>query len=219
MTHDFGLEESEFEKLSIQERLDYIFHRYSSDEILVTSSFGASSALLLHLISKVSPRHPVYFLDTGFHFEATWDYMHLLRERLGLPIKIASAPENKARFTRNNFTYLHNQDLCCYINKVEPMADLRARHRIWLSGLFRYQNANRQSFHFLEPKGDILKCYPLLDMSAEEVHTYYFLHELPNHPLIAEGYQSVGCVHCTSRGHGREGRWAGKAKTECGLHL
>jgi phosphoadenosine phosphosulfate reductase len=207
-----------FESLSIEERIERIFCEFAPERVLVTSSFGTSSALLLHLINRIRPGHPIYFLDTGFHFEATWQYLQQLEKMMNLNIKIAGAPENKNQFTASNFTYRYNQDLCCYINKVEPMALLKQTHDVWLSGLFRYQNANRQNFKFFEEKEDIIKSYPVLDMTAEEVHTYYFIHEIPNHPLISKGYDSVGCTHCTTRGEGRAGRWSGSVKSECGLH-
>jgi phosphoadenosine phosphosulfate reductase len=214
-----GFSQDEFEKYSIEERVRWIFDHFAEDEILMTSSFGSSSALLLHLIHKISPNHPIYFLDTGYHFEETKVYKEKLQTQLGLNVKTIGAPENKHRFTEENYTYKHNQDLCCFINKVEPLAKLRASHKIWLSGLFKYQNENRKQLTFFDEKTDILKIYPLLDMTPEEVHAYFFIHELPSHKLVAKGYSSIGCTHCTVKGNGREGRWAGNAKVECGIHL
>jgi phosphoadenosine phosphosulfate reductase len=204
---------------TIEERVKWIFDHYAEEDILITSSFGSSSALLLHLIHKISPKHPIYFLETGYHFEETLAYKDRLQKLLSLNIKTIGAPENKHQFTQDNFTYKHNQDLCCFINKVEPLATLRASHKIWLSGLFKYQNENRKQLNFFDQKVDILKSYPLLDITPEEVHSYFFIHELPSHELVAKGYSSIGCTHCTVKGSGREGRWAGNAKVECGIHL
>ncbi|GAA5035399.1 phosphoadenylyl-sulfate reductase (thioredoxin) [Marivirga lumbricoides] len=209
----------DFKSYTIEERVKWIFDHYAEEEILMTSSFGSSSALLLHLIHKISPDHPIYFLDTGYHFKETLDYKNKLEQQLNLNVKIIAAPKNKHRFTRHNFTYQHNQDLCCFINKVEPLAALKAQHKVWLSGLFKYQNENRKQLAFFDRKQDILKVYPLLDMTPEEVHTYFFIHQLPSHELVAKGYSSIGCTHCTVKGSGREGRWAGSAKVECGIHL
>ncbi|MBK6265065.1 phosphoadenylyl-sulfate reductase [Marivirga sp. S37H4] len=209
----------DFAYYSIEERVRWIFDHYAEDEILMTSSFGSSSALLLHLIHKISPDHPIYFLETGYHFEETLAYKERLQQQLKLNIKTIGAPENKHRFTEENFTYEHNQDLCCFINKVEPLSTLRKSHKIWLSGLFKYQNENRKQLGFFDRKADLLKVYPLLDMTPEEVHTYFFIHELPSHELVAKGYSSIGCTHCTVKGSEREGRWSGKAKVECGIHL
>lgn len=208
-----------FEKKRIEERIRWIFEHYHEDEVLLTSSFGSSSALLLHLVNKIKPQHPVYFLDTGYHFQDTIEYKDELVAKLHLNVKVTGAARNKHTFTRENYTYHQNQDLCCFINKVEPLAALRTKHKIWLSGLFRYQNENRKNLNFFEEKDDILKCSPLLDMSPEEVHTYFFIHELPSHPMVSKGFGSIGCTHCTAKGNGRDGRWKGQAKTECGIHM
>ncbi|PTB97542.1 phosphoadenylyl-sulfate reductase [Marivirga lumbricoides] len=209
----------DFKSYTIEERVRWVFDHYAEEEILMTSSFGSSSALLLHLIHKISPDHPICFLDTGYHFKETLDYKNKLEQQLNLNVKTIAAPKNKHRFTQRNFTYRHNQDLCCFINKVEPLAALKAQHKVWLSGLFKYQNENRKQLAFFDRKQDILKVYPLLDMTPEEVHTYFFIHQLPSHELVAKGYSSIGCTHCTVKGSGREGRWAGSAKVECGIHL
>lgn len=210
---------AEFKNYTIEERVRWIFEHYADEDILMTSSFGSSSALLLHLIHKISPDHPIYFLETGYHFEETISYKNLLQKQLGLNVKTIKAAENKHDFTQQNETYRYNQDLCCYINKVEPMAKLRESHKIWLSGLFKYQNENRKQLSFFDQKTDILKSYPLLDMTPGEVHSYFFIHQLPSHQLVAKGYSSIGCTHCTVKGSGREGRWAGNNKMECGIHL
>ncbi len=209
----------DFENYTIEERVRWIFDHYGEEDILMTSSFGSSSALLLHLIHKIKPEHPIYFLETGYHFQETLDYKDLLQKQLNLNIKIIGPSENKHRFTQDNFTYQHNQDLCCFINKVEPLAALRSNHKIWLSGLFKYQNENRRQLNYFDQKSDVMKVYPLLDITPEEVHTYFFINQLPSHQLVAQGYSSIGCTHCTIKGSGREGRWAGNAKVECGIHL
>ncbi len=142
----------DFEIYTIEERVRWIFDHYAEEDILITSSFGSSSALLLHLIHKVSPNHPIYFLETGYHFEETIAYKDKLQQQLNLNIKSIGAPENKHRFTEDNYTYQHNQDLCCFINKVEPLSALREKHKIWLSGLFKYQNENREQLDFFDRK-------------------------------------------------------------------
>lgn len=208
-----------FETLHWEQRLEEIFRQFDPEQVLVTSSFGTSSAILLHMLSKVRPEHPVYFLDTGYHFEETIRYKNQLIEQFGLRVIDVHPDVAKHAVTRAEKTYQSKPDLCCLVNKVAPMEPLKANHKIWLSGLFKYQNANRENFQFFEQKKDILKCYPLLDMSPDEVKAYYYLNEIPEHPLIPQGYDSVGCTHCTSKGKGREGRWAGLEKTECGIHL
>lgn len=205
--------------LSPEERLKLLFDSFPENEILITSSFGASSALLLHLLSRVKPDHPVYFVDTQYHFEETINYKDQLEKQLGLTIIAVQPKANRTRFTFENHTWQLNNDLCCFINKVQPVTELREKHSIWISGLLRYQNANRSQLQIFEKKPDIVKFHPLLDMTRQEVELYTYINELPPHPLVEKGYNSIGCTHCTSKGQGREGRWANTTKVECGLHL
>lgn len=207
-----------YSNLGPKERVQLLFDSFPAEEILVTSSFGNSSALLLHLLSKVKPEHPIYFLDTGYHFPETIAYKNQMALRLGLNVQDVSAKRNRFKFTKTNQTYLQNQDLCCFINKVQPINELKENHSIWVSGLLKFQNANRQSLDVFEKRTDIIKFHPILDMTQEEVELYLHINELPKHPMVQRGYSSIGCTHCTKKGKNREGRWAGTNKIECGLH-
>lgn len=209
----------EFKLMSPWERLQVLFEKVEAKDVLLTSSFGSTSAVLLHMLSKVRPGFPVHFIDTGYHFEETLDYRKLLTEQLGLTLIDVRAEERKHRFTKENETWRLNQDLCCFINKVSPVEELKSRHRIWISGLLRYQNANRQKMELFEQRQGIIKFHPVIDMLPEDVSLYRKLYELPEHPLLGRGYDSIGCTHCTVKGSGRSGRWADSAKTECGLHI
>jgi phosphoadenosine phosphosulfate reductase len=219
MNEEIGSWNKQFASLSPQERLKALFEEVAEEEVLVTSSFGSTSAILLHMLSKVKPGFPVYFVDTGYHFKETLAYRRLLTEQLGLTLIDARAEERKHRFTKENETWRLNQDLCCFINKVSPVDVLKSRHRIWVSGLLRFQNANRQKMELFEQRQGIIKFHPIIDMNPEEVALYKRLYGLPEHPLLKQGYDSIGCSHCTVKGTGRGGRWADSAKTECGLHL
>jgi phosphoadenosine phosphosulfate reductase len=219
MNEEIGSWNKQFASLSPQERLKALFEEIAEEDVLVTSSFGSTSAILLHMLSKVKPGFSVYFVDTGYHFKETLAYRRLLTEQLGLTLIDAQAEERKHRFTKENETWRLNQDLCCFINKVSPVEELKSRHRIWISGLLRFQNANRQKMELFEQRQGIIKFHPVIDMSPEEVALYRQLYELPEHPLLKQGYDSIGCSHCTVKGTGRDGRWADSAKTECGLHL
>lgn len=199
-------------------RMEKLFNDFESPRVLATSSFGTSSVVLLHLISKVNPGHPIYFIDTGYHFEQTIQYKQQLQERLKLNVIDINAPENRHNFTKKHKTYQFNQDLCCHINKVMPVDELKANHDLWISGVLRYQNANRAKMKIFEEKPDIVKFNVLLDMTQKEVELYKYINELPEHPLLPEGYHSVGCENCTVKGIGREGRWVDSFKAECGLH-
>ncbi|MEQ9220909.1 MAG: phosphoadenylyl-sulfate reductase [Cyclobacteriaceae bacterium] len=208
-----------YEKYSFMDRLEKLFAEFDHDKILISSSFGATSSILLHQVSKVAPDHPVYFINTGYLFEETVQYKNRIRDKFGLTNIVEVGPnQQKHDFTTKNETYRTNQDLCCFVNKVEPMQKLKEGKQIWVSGIFRHQNQNRAKLRIFEPKDDLLKFHPIIDMSKEDVQLYQDVYDLPKHGLIYQGYGSIGCTHCTAKGDDREGRWLNSGKTECGLH-
>jgi phosphoadenosine phosphosulfate reductase len=188
-------------------------------KVLFTSSFGTTSAVLLHLFHKVKPEETVYFLDTTYHFNETLNYKDELTSLLKLKVVEVQAEEWKNKFTRQDKTWSSDPDLCCSINKVEPVDKLKKGYEIWVSGLMSSQNAHRENLKIFEQKEDIIKFYPLIDKNEAYAREYMKENKLPEHPLFSQGYSSVGCFHCTVAGKGRSGRWVNKSKTECGLHL
>jgi len=203
--------------LSPEQRVSELFRDFS--RVLFTSSFGTSSAVLLHLFHEAKPDLPVYFLDTTYHFAETLEYKAQLAQLLNLQVIDVKPEEWKNTFTREDHTWHKDPDLCCSINKVEPLDRLSPEFEVWVSGLMRSQNKFRQRQNIFEEKNGILKFYPIIDMDEAAAKNYMEKHQLPSHPLQAHGYNSVGCFHCTTKGKGREGRWANRSKTECGLHL
>ena len=201
-----------YEKLGHRERIEELFKDFNDDKILMTSSFGSTAVILLHMISQIKPDHPVYFLDTTYHFDETLEYRKVLEERLGLKILELKAPENRNGFTRENLTYHYNQNLCCYINKVAPLDSVKKTHEIWISGLLRFQNENRSKLGIFDKRSDIVKFHPIIDMTREEASLYLQIYDLPVHPLVEQGYDSIGCKHCTVKGNGRTGRWMNTSK-------
>ena len=216
---DWERENTRYKSLTPRERLESIFSRYDPGKILVTSSFGSTSVALLHMISQVKPGHPIHFVDTTYHFEETEQYKDLLAKQLNLNVVALKAPVNRNKFTKENYTYLYNQDLCCFINKVDPVEQIKGNYDIWISGLLAFQNANRRKMGIFESKDDVVKFHPIIDMTREELALYIQLYDLQVHPLIEQGYDSIGCMHCTVKGTGRTGRWINSAKNECGLHV
>lgn len=208
-----------YHPLSPLERMEQLFSEFDHDRILMTSSFGTTSVILLHMISKVAPNHPVYLVNTDYLFEETIQYKEEIKGKLELNIIEVGAQENKHRFTQENQTWKYQNDLCCFINKVDPTNQLKNGKDVWISGLLRFQNANRHHLRIFEPRSELLKFHPIIDMTAEEVSLYSTIYELPQNKLYYQGYGSVGCTHCTEKGDNREGRWLYKQKTECGLHL
>lgn len=192
--------------------------------IALVSSFGAESAALLHMLARVDPSLPVLFLDTGLHFPQTLDYRDRLVARLGLTDvrTIAPAPAALATHDPDDKLCVHAPDLCCALRKVAPLADALQGFDAWITGRKRYQSGVRQALAHLEPDGHRIKVNPIAAWDAHLIEAYRIEHDLPPHPLVAEGFASIGCYPCTSRVRAgedpRAGRWRGRAKTECGIH-
>lgn len=209
----------EYALLSPLDRLKKLFDQVDEKELLFTSSFGSTSVVLLHMLSKVKPGFPVHFINTGYHFEETLAYRQQLQDQFGLSVIDVAAEERKHNFTKENETWRYNQDLCCFINKVSPIDEIKEKHQVWISGLLRFQNANRQKMEIFQASPKITKFHPIIDMTREEVALYRQLYDLPLHSLLEKGYDSIGCTHCTAKGSGRTGRWMNSTKSECGIHV
>ncbi len=210
---------AKYESLTFQDRLAQLFVDFDPEDILVTTSLGSTSSILLHLLSKVAPEHPIYLIDTGYLFEETRRHKETIRQKLGINIVDVHPAGNKHQFTAENATWAHNTDLCCFVNKIDPMNKLKAGKKIWISGLLRFQNENRRHLGIFHPHRDIVKFHPIIDMKQEDVGLYHQVFDLPVNSLFYQGYGSIGCYHCTAKGEGREGRWLNTNKNECGLHL
>jgi phosphoadenosine phosphosulfate reductase len=206
-----------YKAMSPSDRIMSLFKEF--DDVLYTSSFGTTAAYLLHLISSVKPEQEVFFLNTSYHFIETLKYKDSLVKQFNLNLTEVLPEQWKNEFTQKDKTWTKDQDLCCSINKVEPLDKLKEGKKIWISGLLGYQNKHRKDLPIFEKKGDLIKFYPIIDATEEEVETYYAVHRIPKHPLQKQGYESIGCAQCTVKGKGREGRWTNTSKTECGLHM
>lgn len=209
----------EFRELTPHDRVAKLYEYFAKEEVMLTSSFAATSAMLLKVFSDVNKEQLVYFIDTGYHFKETLIYKEYLTQLYELNVKSVSAEDWKHKFTTEDETWTKNPDYCCSINKVEPLQELKNEHSVWVSGLMKWQSNHRSSLDFFEERNGILKFYPLLDVTREGRENWIKDHHLPFHPLISKGYYSIGCSHCTVPGEGREGRWNNNPKTECGLHL
>ncbi len=210
---------TKYKTLSIKERIVELYNDFSEKEIMLTSSFAATSAFLLKLFSEVHPSQKVYFIDTGYHFPETMDYKAKLSKLYNLNVDSISALKKEHDFTTSDETYRKNPEFCCSINKVKPLSIIKEKYNVWISGLMEWQSDHRSTLDIFEIRGGILKFYPLLDVTKEERETFIEQNKLPFHPLVAKGYNSIGCKHCTVPGDDRSGRWNNSPKTECGLHL
>ncbi|MEK7257574.1 MAG: phosphoadenylyl-sulfate reductase, partial [Bacteroidota bacterium] len=171
-----------------------------------------------YFVSQIRPAQKVHFIDTTYHFQETLEYKEMLTERFNLNvIDVLPEPEQNA-LTREEQWWKDHPRMCCSINKVVPLEPIKAQHKVWISGLMSYQTEFRSHLRVFEKQGDILKFHPLIDIDEGEVLYHFSLHNLPRHPLEDLGYGSIGCMHCTEKGEGRNGRWKGQGRTECGLH-
>lgn len=192
--------------------------------IAVVSSFGADSAMLLVLVAEIDRGVPVLFLDTGMHFPETLAYRDDLAARLGLTDvrSIVPDPRDVAFRDARGDLHLFLPDDCCALRKVAPLARALAPFAAWVTGRRRHQAATRTALRFVEHVDGRAKFNPLADWSAERVAAELARRDLPRHPLAARGYLSIGCAPCTRAVRpgedARAGRWAGHAKTECGIH-
>lgn len=193
--------------------------------IAAVSSFGADSAVLLHLIAKVDRHLPIVFLDTGKHFGETLAYRDALAADLGLTDIRVVAPDAAALARVDPIGRLHESDVdaCCAVRKVEPMARGVAPFGAWFTGRKRHQAATRAALPVFEAVGPRIRVNPLARWTTADLAAYMRAHALRANPLVAYGYLSIGCFPCTrpvgQGGDPRGGRWAGQAKTECGIHL
>lgn len=208
-----------YRPLSIEGRIQEIYKDFVEEEIMLTSSFAATSAFLLKIVSTVNNTQKVFFIDTGYHFDETLRYKESLSSLYGLPVESISALKEEHEFTTRDETWKKNPDFCCTINKVRPLNLIKENYTLWMSGLMEWQSDHRASLDIFENRGEILKFYPLLDISKAERDEFIEKHDLPFHPLVKKGFHSIGCTHCTIAGEDRSGRWNNNPKTECGLHL
>ncbi|THF54936.1 phosphoadenylyl-sulfate reductase [Ollibium composti] len=193
--------------------------------IAAVSSFGADSAVLLHLIAGVDRHLPIVFLDTGKHFEETLAYRDALVADFGLTDVRVVAPDAAALARIDPTGKLHetDTDACCAVRKVEPMARGVEPFGAWFTGRKRFQASTRAALPVFEAVGRRIRINPLAHWTTADQADYMRTHALRENPLVAYGYLSIGCFPCTRPVQpgedARAGRWAGQAKTECGIHL
>jgi phosphoadenosine phosphosulfate reductase len=193
--------------------------------LAVVSSFGIESAVLLHMVSRIDREAPVFFIDTGKLFVETLAYRSMLTERLGLTnVRVLRpAARDLAHHDPKGDLNARDPDQCCHVRKTLPLDRALAGYAGWVSGRKRYQGGDRTGIQALEVQDGRLKVDPLAYWGRATIFAYQQVHELPEHPLASRGYFSIGCMPCTSKAgtadDPRAGRWAGRAKTECGIHI
>ncbi len=194
------------------------------DRLALVSSFGAESAVLLHLAASVDQDIAVLFLDTGMLFAQTLDYRRRLAAELGLTNVRDLRPRFEDLAVRDPSADLwrRDTDACCNIRKVLPLATALGPFDAWLTGRKRFHGGERIRLSVVEEAEGRIKLNPLANWSRAELNAYAAAHDLPAHPLVAQGFPSIGCWPCTTPAADdedlRAGRWAGSQKTECGIH-
>ena len=202
-------------------------------ELVMTSSFGAESALLLHMATRVVPGIKVIFTDTGYHFPETWQHMEGLRRRLDLNVWVYRTKNDPIAWLHHageeNPNWRKDVERCCAENKNEPTerAFKELTPKAYLRGVRRNQTDVRAGAAFIEwaPRYNCFVVSPLLNWTGKEIFAYMKKYDLPYHPLYEKGYASVGCnpLSCTrpiQPGEDpRSGRWSGSGKVECGINL
>ncbi len=205
---------------------DLIRHQYPGSVALV-SSFGADSAVLLHMVAGIDPATPVLFLETGMLFPETLAYQRALAGRLGLgDVRlIRPDPADLAGDDPDGTLHRENPDGCCFLRKTLPLRRALAPFGAWITGRRRAQAATRAGLGLFEEdrENGLLKVNPLVAWDAARIRAYMDRHGLPRHPLVARGYPSIGCAPCTTPvkpgEDARAGRWRQSAKVECGIHF
>lgn len=194
-------------------------------QIALVSSFGAESAVLLAMAAEVEPNVPVIFIDTGKLFGETRTYRDKLTKFLGLTNVQTYGPDTAAEeaLDKAGTLWRDNNDACCGFRKVEPLDRALKPFAGWITGRKRFQSTTRAALKTIEAEDGKLKINPLANWDAKQLAAEFKRRNLPAHPLVADGFLSIGCMPCTQKvepgADARSGRWAGLEKTECGIHL
>jgi phosphoadenosine phosphosulfate reductase len=212
-----------FETASPEQILGWAATTFPTD-IILTCSFQHEGVAIAHMLRSIRPDIPVVFIDTRFHFKETLEYRDSITNLLGLNLKVIESTVSFEDFKAKYGADLNQRDpdLCCKINKVDPLLSALKGVRAWLNGRRRDQTAERSQIGIVGLQGSIVKINPLAAWSGKDTFRYLHAHNLPLHPLFERGYTSIGCEPCTALpladGDERSGRWSGSGKRECGIH-
>jgi phosphoadenosine phosphosulfate reductase len=201
----------DLETASAEEVLAYAVERFHPN-LKLACSFQKEESVLVHMLTSIERSARVFMIDTGVLFPETLQTWKRFEDTFNVDIEVIDASSPGEPWTQAN---------CCGTAKVDALERALTGVDAWITGIRREQAPTRASAPKLErdEKRGIWKVNPLADWSEKDLWTYIFKHELPYHPLHDQGFSSIGCAPCTLPGEGREGRWAGEAKTECGLHV
>jgi phosphoadenosine phosphosulfate reductase len=197
-------------------------------KLTMATAFGPEGCILMHMLAEVAGGKSVriFNLDTGYQFAETLELRDRIAERYGIEVELVSAEQSVAEYERENGgpVYLNEPDRCCHQRKIVPLRRAVAGYEAWISAIRAEQSSHRARADLIgwDAKFDLVKINPLLKWTRRDVWAFIVANKVPYNPLHDQGYPSIGCWPCTRAvGAGedeRAGRWAGQAKTECGLH-
>jgi phosphoadenosine phosphosulfate reductase len=213
--------------------VEWTAKQFGPANVVMSSSFGAEAAVLLHMATQVLPEIKIIFVNTGYLFPETHAHMEALRLRLNLNVWIYRTKNDPIAWLHqageDNPTFRKDRKACCKANKNEPFerAMMELKPRGWLRGVRRDQTDMRKGMQIIEldRRFDCYAVSPLLNMDRRQIHEYLKKHDLPYHPLFDKGYASIGCnpLSCTRPiqigEDARAGRWSGSDQIECGINV
>lgn len=206
--------------------LELALKRAATGRIALVSSFGTESIVLLHMVSLIDRNLPVLFINTQMLFKETLLYQTDVARQLSLcdVRHIRPRPMDISDKDPSGTLNLHDKDACCALRKTRPLQQALLGFDTWITGRKRFQSGARAGLEFFENDGDRrVKVNPLAHWQPSDLHAYIEKHNLPRHPLLAQGFASIGCAPCTSPvkdgEDARAGRWRNSDKTECGIHF
>jgi phosphoadenosine phosphosulfate reductase len=214
------VEATDFETLDAPGVLAHAVERFHP-RLAVACSFQKEASVVLDLMLRVAPDARVFTLDTHVLFPETYETWKRVEERYGIEIAVYSGPSlGRQAAEHGDRLWERDPDRCCDLRKVRPLERALAGVDAWISGVRRDQSPSRAGTAKLawDERHERWKANPLADWTEKDVWRYISAHDLPYNPLHDRGYASIGCTHCTKPGDGRDGRWTGSAKSECGLH-
>jgi phosphoadenosine phosphosulfate reductase len=211
---------TDFAPLDARGVLEYAVERFHP-RLAVACSFQKEASVILDLVLAIEPGVRVFTLDTHVLFPETYETWKRVEERYGIEVEVhQGASLGRQAATHGDRLWERDPDACCDLRKVRPLDRALESAEAWVSGVRREQSPSRAGAEKLgwDKRHGLWKVNPLADWSEKDVWRYIAEHDVPYNPLHDRGYASIGCTHCTKPAGGRDGRWTGTGKTECGLH-
>jgi phosphoadenosine phosphosulfate reductase len=210
----------DLEHLDASGVLEFMVERFHP-RLTVACSFQKEASVVLDLLLKIAPDARVFTLDTHVLFPETYETWRRVEERYGIEVEVFQGPSlGRQAAEHGDRLWERDPDACCDLRKIQPLERALQDVDAWISGVRREQGPSRADTRKLawDARHERWKANPLADWTEADVWRYILEHDLPYNALHDRGYSSIGCTHCTRPGNGREGRWAGTGKVECGLH-